>query len=688
MSQLGKFLNLHPHNQSWGVYNENGPYTTAYKIGTLSPAQFGGLSYMILAEKGGDVYVIQTESFGRCAIWAPVDNDSNITFERTYSNGDNNGSGGGTVIPGTGKYLNLHSHMQSWAVYNENGPYTSASKIGTLSPAQFSGLSYRILEEKGGYIYIIQTESFGRCAIWAPRDADSSITSNPVYPNGDTSDDGSTGGGTGKYLNLHSHMQSWAVYNENGPYTTAYKIGTLAPAQYGGLSYLILEEKGGDVYVIQTESFGRCAIWAPRDADSSITSTPAYTNGNTSGDGSTGGNNNGGTGGVEIPGGLKVFIDPGHGGSDPGAIGNGLYEKNIVLSIAKKLGVILNSYGVSIQYSRTDDTFVDLAPRAQMANNWGASLFVSIHANAATATASGTECYTHPNDNSTTKNLSANVARSISNKFGIPNRGHKEEDFAVLRLTSMPAILVETAFITNSVDANLLKNRQDDFANAIANEILNYLGISSNIDTNELLKYASNTGLFAGSNIEVGGLDLKSPIKVLSLDPPITAQAEISLTAKLEGPYNFIDLSASPDSLSIDLLNKLGSVGATFESGQKNLSLMIDSISSSMTINKFLKYSVSLDLAGVLTITLESTIQYKKVNVYQRLIIKVFKKVGPEYKAVTVPVVAPSSDSIDSQEIITTVLKTISIGIIIGATIYAGAMGLSLLLPYYLAVAK
>ena len=108
----------------------------------------------------------------------------------------------------------------------------------------------------------------------------------------------------GKFLNLHPHMESWAIYNENGPYTTAHKIGALAPAQFGGLSYMILDEKGGDVYIIQTESFGRCAIWAPRDNDSSITSTPAYTNGGSSSSSSSGGST--GTGGVEIPGGLKV----------------------------------------------------------------------------------------------------------------------------------------------------------------------------------------------------------------------------------------------------------------------------------------------------------------------------------------------------------------------------------------------
>ncbi|MGL5036822.1 MAG: N-acetylmuramoyl-L-alanine amidase [Aeromonas sp.] len=284
MSQVGKYLNLNPHMTSWAVYNENGPYTKANAIGNLAPAQFGGLSYSILAEKGNDIYVIQTESFGRCAIWTPVDNDSSISVSPIYANGNISGGGGGTT--GTGKYLNLHAHMTSWGVYNVNGPYTSAYKIGSLAPSQFGGLSYSILEEKGNDVYIIQTDSFGRCAIWAPRDNDSSITTSPSYLNGNTSGGGIVSG-NGTYLNLHAHMSSWGVYNVNGPYTSAYKIGSLAPAQFGGLSYSILEEKGNDIHIIQTDSFGRCAIWAPRDNDSSITTSPTYANGNISGGGGT-----------------------------------------------------------------------------------------------------------------------------------------------------------------------------------------------------------------------------------------------------------------------------------------------------------------------------------------------------------------------------------------------------------------
>ncbi len=92
MSQVGKYLNLKPHMSSWRVYNQNGPYTTAYAIGSLAPAQFGGLSYRIRGEKGNNVYLIQTESFGLCAIWAPRDNDSTITSLPTYSQGDISGT--------------------------------------------------------------------------------------------------------------------------------------------------------------------------------------------------------------------------------------------------------------------------------------------------------------------------------------------------------------------------------------------------------------------------------------------------------------------------------------------------------------------------------------------------------------------------------------------------------------------
>ena len=79
-----------------------------------------------------------------------------------------------------------------------------------------------------------------------------------------------------QYLNLKPHMETWAIYNQGGPYTTPYKKGDVKPAMFGGISYEILGNPATDVYIIQTRDYGKVAIWAPRDNDSSITNNPIY----------------------------------------------------------------------------------------------------------------------------------------------------------------------------------------------------------------------------------------------------------------------------------------------------------------------------------------------------------------------------------------------------------------------------
>ena len=364
---------------------------------------------------------------------------------------------------GTVRFLNLHPHMQRWGVYNENGPYTSDHAIGYIYPAQFGGLSYAIVSEKGQDVYAIDTESLGRCAIWAPMDDDSSITLSPMYTTS-----GGSGGSGGSETIVSEYPESGICYPQmtinirSNPCATT---GTILDQYYEGESviydYVVITNKY--VWISWTSAgSGRRVYMAVKDQATGerLGICDDVPNG-------SGGSGNG------MPGVKKVFIDPGHGGSDPGASGNGLIEKDIVLNIAKKLGSKLQSKGISVMYSRTTNVSVGLAERAEMANNWGADLFVSVHSNAfdGSGSAYGTECYTHPNDVYTTKQLSSDVAASISQKLGMYNRGHKNADFAVLRLSSMPAILVETAFIDNAGDANLLRNRQDDFATAICDAI-------------------------------------------------------------------------------------------------------------------------------------------------------------------------------------------------------------------------
>ncbi len=195
----------------------------------------------------------------------------------------------------------------------------------------------------------------------------------------------------------------------------------------------------------------------------------------------------------------KVFIDPGHGGTDPGASGNGLYEKEVVLSISKKVRNILISKGFEVELSRSTDQYVSLSDRAAQANAWDADLFVSIHCNSATSSsANGTECYTYPTANTSTKSLSKNMASALASKLGLTNRGHKEANFAVLRLSNMPAILIETAFINNANDASKLKTRENDFASAIANQIAN-----TSIDNSNGGSSNGNTSAEYSRNLEV-----------------------------------------------------------------------------------------------------------------------------------------------------------------------------------------
>ena len=307
-------------------------------------------------------------------------------------------------------------------------------------------------------------------------------------------------------------------------------------------------------------------------------------------------NSSSSSGGGTLPGGsIKVFIDAGHGGSDPGAVGNGLKEKDIVLSIATKLGALLNGRGISIKYSRTTDTYLSLEERARLANAWGADLFVSIHANSATSSVRGTECYTHPTANTATKTLSANISRSIASKFGIPNRGHKEANFAVLRLSNMPAILVETAFISNSSDANLLNTRQDDFANAIFNEILNYFNMS--ISTSTILDQINNSG-FA----ELFGVKFTQTLqeKIIAQAGPIKVKLSLTRGGSNNGEIvaNFKNGSFDSGTFKNDLLD----LSTTLSKNGVNISKQLLKLG-----NKSFSISVSTN-NNIITVSLTKTL--------------------------------------------------------------------------------
>ncbi|MEG2786184.1 MAG: N-acetylmuramoyl-L-alanine amidase [Romboutsia sp.] len=172
----------------------------------------------------------------------------------------------------------------------------------------------------------------------------------------------------------------------------------------------------------------------------------------------------------------KVFLDPGHGGIDSGAVGvNNLLEKDINLSVSKKVSEILKKQGIDVKLSRLDDSTVSLDSRTNNANNWSADCYISIHCNSFNTSAKGLETFSF-SDN--TADLATCIHNEIlKSKIYNSNRGVKTANFHVLRKSKMRSCLIELAFIDNQSDVILLKETQDQFADAIAHGICIYLGI-------------------------------------------------------------------------------------------------------------------------------------------------------------------------------------------------------------------
>ncbi|GIN39082.1 hypothetical protein J19TS1_20310 [Heyndrickxia oleronia] len=163
---------------------------------------------------------------------------------------------------------------------------------------------------------------------------------------------------------------------------------------------------------------------------------------------------------------FKLYIDPGHGGSDSGASANGLLEKNITLLIASKIrDIFRNEYqNVSIKMSRTKDQTVSLTSRTNEANKWGADFYLSIHINSGGGT--GFESYVYPKVGRPTTIYHKLLHEEVMNINKLKDRGRRQADFHVLRESNMPAVLTENGFIDNEVDARKMKDETwlDDVA--------------------------------------------------------------------------------------------------------------------------------------------------------------------------------------------------------------------------------
>ena len=172
----------------------------------------------------------------------------------------------------------------------------------------------------------------------------------------------------------------------------------------------------------------------------------------------------------------KIFIDPGHGGRDPGAVGNGMREADIALEVSKRMRDILEGAGLDVMLSRDEDVSVGINERWQMANRWSADYLISIHVNAGRGTGAET-LYAHSNALS----FARAMQDGYSNEMKLVNRRvwHRS-DVGVLRHSICPGVLVELAFIDSpphNPDIEILRSKRDEMSQALANALIKYLEI-------------------------------------------------------------------------------------------------------------------------------------------------------------------------------------------------------------------
>ncbi|WP_051355670.1 N-acetylmuramoyl-L-alanine amidase [Acetobacterium malicum] len=152
-----------------------------------------------------------------------------------------------------------------------------------------------------------------------------------------------------------------------------------------------------------------------------------------------------------------ICINPGHGGSDPGACGD-LRESDMNLTVALILGLMLTERGAQVVYTRTSDVHVYLSDRPVIANNAGADLFISIHHNGSSdPSSSGTCAICYPESDAGIR-LAILCLNGLYNRLGLQQRGLIQRDDSDVTYTDMPAVITEASFASCSADCALFQN--------------------------------------------------------------------------------------------------------------------------------------------------------------------------------------------------------------------------------------
>ncbi len=173
-----------------------------------------------------------------------------------------------------------------------------------------------------------------------------------------------------------------------------------------------------------------------------------------------------------------IFIDPGHGGMDPGSDNdNGKDEKEDTLRLSLAVRDYLEAAGFKVVMSRTEDETVDRTERGKMANKSGAQLFVSIHRNKAANDGHGVEGFIPKDDNAESRLLGENIMHALG-RMGFTERtiragtlNDPNDDYKENAATEMPSVLIEVGFMSHAGDNALFDNNLEHNAKAIAGAI-------------------------------------------------------------------------------------------------------------------------------------------------------------------------------------------------------------------------
>lgn len=167
-----------------------------------------------------------------------------------------------------------------------------------------------------------------------------------------------------------------------------------------------------------------------------------------------------------------IVIDPGHGGADPGAIGDYLYEKQVTLDTAAIIAQKLKSVGANVILTRTGDDSISLEERAYLSNSHSADLFISIHYDSTPegVYATGTTSYYYEDSDTYVAGL---INDELSKNLPLPNNGNRFGNYLVLRENMQPSVLLELGYMNNPDDVSTFNTSH--YQELVADSILNAL---------------------------------------------------------------------------------------------------------------------------------------------------------------------------------------------------------------------